>query len=546
MSRSGPDGLVHDQMAMPSPAPNKTGNMVNIPGEVPSSHGLPSSGVAPVIPVPLNKNTDEYEPCFRPQSNYGPVDFGTSGDPNRGSLVSVATELEQLRPDMPQAADMGLIDIHALTMSIQSGIHSEVRMALDTLAIVTVSNQQNLDLDLRGCDELAETLIECAEDQIELLAEHTVEVCDEILINPYEDIVRACKTERLALRPVPAFGTTEYDLDRAVDRLICITTILRNLSFNERNQGLLAEETVVKFFCVVIRYLGTRNMLLRTHSNTLDFMKDLIIVLSNIAGAIELPGKEQALCLLQFLLAFAPTPSPSVSQDQLWFSAYEPVLQPYLPPAVDALAKLLARDEPNRTHYKAIFAADAAGSPACELLTRAFGLAISPIPDQTRDGRSTSLPSVVEVRKPFLMQGLLAADIIASLAPGYESGVTRAWLSSGSGFAQNLFRLIRLLSLQFEGSPPPRPGGPQPRGHGHGHPAVARRDGELVYIVVIGVSMLRRLSEKARDPGDPVGSLPPNATPSRETVLGALAMSAAEWTKEGMLSSLLAYASLED
>src|SRR5690606_5045792 len=141
-----------------------------------------------------------------------------------------------------------------------------------------------------------------------------------------------------------------YDLDRAADRLICITTILRNLSWREENHAPLADETVIKFLCVLIRYLGTREMLLRTHANTLDLMKDLVTLLSNTPSAVERPGWEQASCLMQFLLAFAPPPGPTLPDDRLFFPAYAPSLHPYLPHAVDSLAKLLARDEPNRTY----------------------------------------------------------------------------------------------------------------------------------------------------------------------------------------------------
>lgn len=294
---------------------------------------------------------------------------------------------------------------------------------------------------------------------------------------------------------------------------------------------------------------------MRTHRDTLDLMKDIVMLLSNIAAEVVIPGREQAFCLLQFLLAFAPSPVPVMSGETLYFSSYEPGLQPYLPYAIDAMAKLLARDVPNRTFYRNIFAADASSSPPCELLTKTFSLAISPIPPPSNvslhmpdrdprlvdsyDSRPSNLPPLVEVRKPFLMQGLLAADILSSLAPGYEIGIARAWLSSGNGFAQNLFHLIRQLSAQFEG---------QPMRHGMGHPrSQPRRDSELVYIVRLAVSILRRLGEKAHDPSNPTGenSIPAAALPGKENVLGALQMQAPEWSKEGMLADLVAYASLE-
>ena len=200
------------------------------------------------------------------------------------------------------------------------------------------------------------------------------------------------------------------------------------------------------------------------------------------------------------------------------------------------MAKLLARDEPNRSYYKTIFAADAGSSPPHDLLTRAFALAISPLPDQTKDNRPAHVPSLVEARKAVLMQGLLASEILASLVPGPESDVARLWLSSGNGFAQNLFRLIRMLCIQLE--QPPRSA--QARGQ------QPRKDTDLIYIVCVGVSMLRKLAEKAKDPNNPAASIPPNVLPSRESLLGALQMGAPEWAKESLLRDLIAYASLDD
>ena len=253
-------------------------------------------------------------------------------------------------------------------------------------------------------------------------------------------------------------------------------------------------------------------------------MKDIVILLSNIAGSIELPSREQALCLLNFLLAFAPSPAPTVVGGSLFFASYEPGVQPYLPHAVDSLAKLLARDEPNRGFYKAIFGLDSGNSSSHEILTRTFALAIAPLPDKTTESaRLPNYPSLIEVRKPFLMQGLLAAEILASMAPGFESGVAKAWLSSGEGLAQNLTKLVRELSHVYERQPPRGP---------------RSRDPELVYIVVLGVTLLRRLAEKGRDPNHPSTSLPKSVLPSAQVLMEALSYTSAEWTKEGMLQQL--------
>ncbi|KAM0426896.1 hypothetical protein ACHAPT_007794 [Fusarium lateritium] len=509
----------------PSPAPRRVGSISQNEGRQASA--APSAAVERM--PRLGPQTDEYSPCARELSTFGGVDLT--------AFSKLGAELERWKPDVPPLQELGNIDVSALTKSLQSGIHGEVRLALDVLAAASCSMNQLHFIQLRYCEELVEALIECAEEQVDMLAEHTVEVSDEIQISPYEDVVRACRTEQWNVREIPVFGTEEYELDRAVDRLICITTILRNFSFpgeQNENHGPLADETVIKFLCVVIRYLGTRTMLLRSQNNTLDLMKDVVILLSNIAGSVEIPGREQAVCLLQFLLAFAPAPNPTVSDGTLFFTPYEPSLHAYLPHAVDALAKLLARDEPNRSHYKTVFALDSSSNPPYELLTRTFGLAIAPIPDKAKaQSRPPNFPSLVEVRKPFLMQGLLSAEILASIAPGHDAGVAKAWLSSGNDFAQNLFRLIRELSQLYE----------QPQLHG-GPRAGARKDPELVYLVVVSVALLRRLAEKARDPNDPTSSLPAKAVPSPQALLDALSMHSSEWAKDEVLQQLSTFFAL--
>lgn len=517
------------EFPVPSPAPTGKAGSISIPppSQPDSAH---TNGTATLpFPGPFSSNPNEYVPCSREMME------DIFGGFNLKSMQKLGDDLETWRPDVPGPQELGNIDIHALTKSIQCGIHGEVRLALDTLGTISRHAEYlpGLIIELRACDDLVESLIDCAEEQVDLLVEKADPISDEIDLSPYEDVIRTCRLEAMGLRKTHVFGDADYELEHAADRLLAITTILRNFSFAEVNQPILADEIIVKFLCGVIRSLGTHENLLRSPKNTLDFMKDVIVLLSNIAGSIEISGREQALCLLQFLLAFAPSPPPSIAAERVVFSSYEPLVHYYLPHAVDSLAKLLARDEPNRSYYKIIFAADASASPPYDLLTRTFGLAISPIPDQNKESRPANLPSFVESRKALLMQGLLAADIIAQLAPGFESGVTQAWLSSGEGFAQNLFRLIRTLCSQAE---------PTPRVPGNAR-TQPREDVDILYIITCGVSALRRLSEKARDPNNPA-SIPPNALPSRDSLFGALqSLKSPKWTL--LLNQLSIYTGLE-
>ena len=448
-----------------------------------------------------------------------------------GDFGNFIDELLEYKPIVPRVFELGNIDIRALTMSLRSGIHAEVRLALDTLATISIIPEHHRapSLLLEESEDLVETLVDCAEEQVEFLAESAAEVSDVMLISPYEDVVRGCRCEMVSLLDVPEFGSLEYDLDRAAERLICITTILRNLSEFKPNHRLLAEPFVVRFMTTIIRYLGTRNMLLRTHRNTLDFSKDIVTFLSNVSQAIDLPGKEEALCVLHFLLSFAPSPPPTSSgTDGLMFTAYNPSAHRYLPAAVDSLAKFLARDDPNRTFYKSIFTADSTSNPPYDLLTRTFALAIAPVPNQSKAHAAT-----IETRKPFIAQGILAADILVSLMPGNEQALARSWLMSQDGFAPSLLRLVSLLAID---SPPIR----------HMHPTNRHLvDEDLRDWVILtnrGISILRKLAERAKDTEPLSGSVPISVLPKKDILLRALRTATVD---RNVLLQLCTYAGLE-
>ena len=449
---------------------------------------------------------------------YGGVELAPGSN-----FLGTVDDLLKYKLSVPKVEELGAIDIRALILSLRSGIHGEVRLALDTLASLTI---EQIPLHLDNCEDLLEALIDCAEDQVDLLADHAAEVSDAMLISSYEEIARGCKIENAMLQNVPEFGTLEYDLDRAVDRLICVTTILRNFSFLEHNHTALADPMVIRFMTTVIRYLGTRTMLLRTNLNALDFSKDILTFLTNVSQRIDLPGKEEALCILHFLLSFAPSPVPRSAEDEeISFSAYIPAIHRYFPHAVDSLAKLLARGDPNRSFYRSIFAADSSSTPPYDLLTRAFGLAIAAIPEYGH----VNTAGLVKLRAPYLVQGLLAAEIIVGLIPASEHELAHTWLTSRDGFIFSLTRMVSEFSRQPQ--PPPQQrhvSGRMQENDPHG----------IITITNRGLAVLKKLAEKAKDACGSAKGLPPEVMPDKRSVLSALVQANTGDITVAMLCSL--------
>ncbi|KAL8681286.1 MAG: hypothetical protein Q9186_002597 [Xanthomendoza sp. 1 TL-2023] len=493
---------------------------------------------------PKDQGENGYPRRFEPrEEEYIPICHDFSGEPSLerygGLHIDAAKDLgddvASARPTMPLLHELGVIDIQALTLSLKSGIKGEVRLALDTLCALSL----HMDLDLGKCGDLIDALVECAEDQVDMLAENAAEVSDDLLINSYEEVLRACKTESLALQMPSEYGSLDYDLDRAVDRLICITITLRNLSTHEKNWELLGTSAVIPLMANVMRYLGTRNMLLRTYKNTMDFAKDAVVFLSNVSLYVKLPGKEDALYLLLFLLSFAPSPPPTNTSDsKVMFSSYEPSLHTHLPPALDSFAKLLARDEPNRGLLRSIFTTDNSSSPPLELLTKAFGFAIAALPKYdvvVDDPRAEQIKQITHARGACLAQALLAAETLVGLIPASEHMLARAWLTSQDGFAANLIHLVLLF-----GTLPPLRQPPNTR-----QPPNARlQEAEEIYATIAyrGLAVLRKLAERAKDAEMDAAGLPLGILPSKEDLLTNLGKHHAE---TGMLRQLHSYATLD-
>lgn len=425
-------------------------------------------------------------------------------------VKSVGDKLAAM-PNVPELREMGVVDIRALTMSLRSGLHAETRVALDTL--IKLTHEHNLQLDLEQCDDLVDVLAEYADDELEILGTDNPEVTDIIELMSYEDILQNCEAEVNTLQDLPEFGTKAYDLDRTADRVLAITSIIRNSSFLEINHARLSSPPVLKFISNAIRLVGTRMLFLRSYIRTLDFMKDVITFLSNTSTRIALPSREDAYAILHFLCAFAPGPRPGVP---VRFTSYNPRIHRYLPSAVDSLAKLLSIDDPNRTYYKQIFVNEATSDPPYDLLTRAFALAIAPAPDRT-EGRLLELAEthpgqvqhyearIADARKAYLMQGMLAADILASLAPGPESGVCRSWLDAEDGWANSLLNFAMSLwrSDARMQQPPPQPN------HRGQRPLEQDREGYHL-IVNRALSMIKRLGDKSKGTETLVKSVTPN------------------------------------
>lgn len=257
---------------------------------------------------------------------------------------------------------------------------------------------------------------------------------------PYLDLLELCKDELDSLHQKKCACTNSFWKEILLDRLICVTMILRNLAFTEQNQTLLVEEpAVMKFVFFLIRSLAEKPDLIPLKRRQLSIHKDIVTLLSHIGLHVSLPTAADSFSVLLLLLSFSSDPDPFCKKDlskselegeKIFFREYDPSTHRYLACAVDALAKLIPRDPPNRTFFKEIFLNTCIDDDYLQLLnkhlagrdivpfeflTKVFVLSMSAIPRS--DFRV--IPKALELRVPLLQQSFLIAENLISMIPAH-------------------------------------------------------------------------------------------------------------------------------
>ncbi|KAK9367686.1 hypothetical protein V1509DRAFT_625932 [Lipomyces kononenkoae] len=319
--------------------------------------------------------------------------------------------------------EMGEINLHAVIMSLRSLIPGELKVALDSLLLISV--EQHIVIPIAECEDLVDALIDVGEDCIRQIEAKKnsgsgANKPDAVIeFDPYETMVAATREEFESFATPSKPGSDGSTLHNLTDRLSAVTTILRNLSFYEHNQPFLAVyQTAYGFVMDVVKLLGNDGLLTSrlTAGARLGLVKDMIVILSNIAHEVRLRSSDDAKWMIALLSAFAPinpvmTDNGKPKLQKVW-APYVPFKHRYLALAVDILGKLLARESPNLVYIRAelIPATPATAETAAPLLKKVLQLCMCTFPRLTD---SQLLPRAFEVRRPVLEQSMFAAEILA-------------------------------------------------------------------------------------------------------------------------------------
>lgn len=394
-----------------------------------------------------------YHPCVAEMhsvQDIQPVGVSLQEKSRRRNLNSIndpyfqatLTDLSKYKQSTPHLQELGIIDLQALTLSLKSGIDGEVRHAIDV--IVSLSLEQPIVLN--DCDDLLDTLVYLAYDQIDIIDDAANRTSESLAIEPYESVARKCFTETKILQAVPKYRSARHRLNRAAEILKCIIAIMRNFTFFEQSCYRVKDSNVVRMMISVIQHIGTRALFLQTNQNTLEFSKDAIVYMSASSAMIDLTSKDEALSLLHFLLSFAPPTLPLASSNEITSSTHDSATHAYLPYAINSLANLLARD-PNRSLLRTIYTPEFSSSQSLNLFIRTLGLVIAAIP---KDVEKDSLLQCASSRASIIIQALLSAEILIDMMPLSENRSTYSWLTSHNGLSSRLVGILSVLGVADE------------------------------------------------------------------------------------------------
>ncbi|CAO3609083.1 unnamed protein product [Cunninghamella blakesleeana] len=241
----------------------------------------------------------------------------------------------EIKPMVAHLSELGAIDIHALIMSLKSGLKMEVANALNSLTMLTVQTP----LELQHCDDLLDVLLDILDqdffgyknrktmemNDINLthkkidgaeLASRRASLPDQLQVN-YADLFDMSLDEMKSLIPMLEDSTSEIWLSLR-ERCLCILNLLRNFSFISENVEYLAKhKRFVDTLLQLLNYtrgikeedwddthreeawfVGVRRM------DTLDHRKSVLMIFSNIGVNLKLHQVSMARAFVRLIHDF--------------------------------------------------------------------------------------------------------------------------------------------------------------------------------------------------------------------------------------------------
>lgn len=242
----------------------------------------PTKVATPPPPPPPTKYKVEYLPARRDVTTYGGWD-----------LDLVEAELGPLTKGFGKqirtVRELGVVDIAGLSMSIRSRLETEVSFALNALLILSSGSGVRPDLyhlSLSHCETLFEELLELLEESAFKSAD--VEDTSEPATFELEGYLTHAQWVAAALREEEDSGGGHGgspESRRKADIVLTIIDILRNFATMEQNVELLAQHSRLLEIMGRLVSSNARQTTVFTTRELLRLRKDVLFLLSSVAGS---------------------------------------------------------------------------------------------------------------------------------------------------------------------------------------------------------------------------------------------------------------------
>ncbi|GAA5867955.1 hypothetical protein JCM3774_004736 [Rhodotorula dairenensis] len=360
-----------------------------------SSNGVPEP-VKAAAPARRKRRRIEYRPYAKVAEPFGGIE-------QADQVLNAAERVRQPR----QVGDLGLVDVHALTMSLRCRIPSEVAYALNALALIALQisgdgpSAPGVQFPLEQCPELLEELLDLLEetafgygdeprspsrnDGVGTTAQNarapqaTLEYAE--ALRSYRHLFRRVEAEMSELVGPSEATPTATELGNSLrpgPTILAICNVLRNLTVSERNMRFAAQEprladVLIRITALPMRSSSSSSALSVTTVSPypvrlsaydlLTVRKTVIEILSHIALDVSLEGypatvAAKAVELVLFFLRdaehhkepFAMGLSSSlpslnrIPQPHAKVGLQSPTVLPYLGHGLATCARLFLRD----------------------------------------------------------------------------------------------------------------------------------------------------------------------------------------------------------
>ncbi|BGP21557.1 ARID/BRIGHT DNA-binding domain containing protein [Rhodotorula toruloides] len=429
-----------------------------------SSSELTTKPTEPAVPPRRKRRRIEYRPLARPLDTYGGQDL---------QLIEQAYNRAEKARSARKLPDLGLVDVHGLTMSLRSRMATEVAYALNVLTLIslqmtTEEKGMGLRFPFEKCPDLLEELLELLEETAlgpdeegELQGVIETAKGKEVAQKPqtYRELFRLIEEQANELDPprTRPHASTVCDFNsilRPGETTLAVVNVLRNLALAENNARYISHNQRIAELFIRVASLPLKDPsdpapprwpARVSAADSMSVKKAAIELLSQVGAEVELDSlspstAQHALDLVLFFIrdaelqreAFAcdlsNTPS-MVSRVHQPHAGPTTAIPPYLHLGLSACARLALKDR-NRSVIARLM------DP--EDLYRIFISLAALLPISEKDFQIMTF----ETGLLFVHGAIMSLYNLAFLAPAS----VKARLRADPKVHKSLFRIVRRLA----------------------------------------------------------------------------------------------------